>query len=1703
MPGVPGGAPDNFGGVPAAGNSGLELLRAARKALAVGDVRRAQTLVQQARSQQAQFDPVGDTPERVEALIRRHQDVMAMPNNTEGYRRAYAKLLVEQAYGLLRSGDLAEAEELANQAARQGVTYSPFEQTPQDLLRQIAAARRQLGPAAYAAAPHSQFASQESDGALRRPVGEEGPQAPNMPIGSVTPELRQEALELVRKSREALAAGQYQWAEDLAKRAARMRLPDEVFGPPENQPGQLLYEIRLARSRQSQVLPASASYPVTHAGGEGPADQSAQRAFYQPHTDGTRNVRAGHEVAVRPDGYYHLAQVPTPAPPRQDAGSEPRPPAQPRETVGMSLFRQGEEALRAHDKDRAYQFFRQAANYMHELDAESQQRLRERLTLLAPPAARPAEQPGRPATEEAAMALSAQARQAYQDVLAQESKAKALRATDPKGAMKLLEDTRTRIEGAGLDTATRNRLLVHLDRAIAETKQFIEHNRPHIELEDRNRQIRDEIEREQRLKVEIEAKYALLVNEFNRLMDEQRFEEAEVVAKRAAELDPQNPVSQQLLWQSKFVRRFMNNEAVKAAKEDMFVRALGRVEEAAVAFDDMRPYQHGDVRQWEELTRSRARFAARRGRPRSEREMEIERKLRTPVSLQFQNASLGRVLDYLAKVADVNLYLDPQGLAQEGVTTDTPVTIDLRQEITLKSALNLILEPLHLKYTIKNEVLKITSEQMRDSDLYRVTYNVADLVVPIPHFVPSPRMGLAGAVHDALGNFGYGGGAGGFGSLNTPLAVVASKDGSKGSAAINPAVLAQVAGPSMASGAIPTHTGPIGFGPGGLGGGAQADFDSLIDLITTTVRPDTWDAGGGAGTIAPFETNLSIVVSQTQEVHEEIVDLLEQLRRLQDLQVTIEVRFITLNDNFFERIGIDFDFNVDDNIDGKPGQPFGRIVGPPPAIGQPPIRDFQNVDHGKNVTVGLSPQLTTGMNPDLPSVFAADLDIPFRQNSFGLAVPQFGGYQAAAGATLGFAILSDIEAFFFIEAAQGDRRTNVLQAPKVTLFNGQQAFVSDTSQTPFVISVIPVVGDFAAAQQPVIVVSVAYPGAAPEVVEREVLDPLEEAISGISGVDQIRGIAYEGFAQIIVLFSYEKNLQEASSDLRDRISVIRGQLPPEMEEPVLSRVDPQDLPILSLALFSPRRGPAELTALADPAILKELRSVPGVAQANLVGGVQPEMRVELRPEALRAAGISLAEVVQALQLQNLAAPVGSLEDGRTTRAIRLQGRLQTPDEFAQVVVARRGNRLVRLGDVATVWLAPEEPTSLARYNGRPTVGIDLVKAKGYSTTQVVDEVLRRVDALRARLPADVRLDVIQNSGERVRRSVGNVQRSLFEGALLTVVVVFFFLASWRSTVITGLALPISVISAFTAVWAFGFTLNVMSLLGLSLAIGLLIDDAIVVRENIVRHVEMGKDHYTAAREGTAEIGLAVAATTFSIVATFVPIAFIGGVAGQWFKPFALTIAAAVLVSLVVSFSLDPMLSAYWPDPQLHRRSSRHPLMRLAYAFNRRFDRAAERYQGIVAWALDHRGATFAIAIGSLVLALVLHLAFGGTEFVPRSDRSEFRVLVETPPGTALAATEHQAERAAAALRRFREVAYTYTTVGGAGGIFSGVGSTQASIYVRLVPKHERSLSQRAVADSARAVLQRLGGAKYAVFASGFGATTNRSRSSFAGRRSAR
>ena len=629
--------------------------------------------------------------------------------------------------------------------------------------------------------------------------------------------------------------------------------------------------------------------------------------------------------------------------------------------------------------------------------------------------------------------------------------------------------------------------------------------------------------------------------------------------------------------------------------------------------------------------------------------------------------------------------------------------------------------------------------------------------------------------------------------------------------------------------------------------------------------------------------------------------------------------------------------------------------------------------------------------------------------------------------------------------------------------------------------------EFPDIQQPVVSVTIPYPGASPEVVEREIVEPVEEAIFGISGLDGelTTSSSIDGMALFTVFFDFEKDVQEASQDVRDAISGIRGDLPPEMEEPIIQRFDPAEEPIVSLTLSSDAVPATALSRIADPTVTRELRSVPGVAQASVVGAIVRELTVELRPEALQSSGVSVADVVQSIQAQNLAAPVGRVNAELNERTIRLLGRPEAPSDFESIVVAERSGRTIRLGQLADVRDGTEEPRTLALFNGKEAVGINVIKAKGYSTTAVADEIRQQVAELQPRMPPGVKLEVVQDAGERVSAAVQNVQEALIEGALLTVLVVFLFLNSWRSTVITGLALPVSVLASFIAVWAFGFTLNTMSLMGLSLSIGILIDDAIVVRENIVRHIEMGKDHYTASREGTDEIGLAVTATTFSIVAVFVPVAFMYGVAGQWFKPFALTIACAVLVSLFVSFSLDPMLSAYWADPQVEAHERRNPIARALDRFNRWFDRQAERYERVIGWALDHRLAMVGLALGSFIGAIALQAVWGGAGFVPVSDRSEILFIVETPASSSLEYTRIKSEQAARLARAHPQVRYTYTTIGTPLPL-RAQGVDQAQIYVRLVPKKDRDISQEALGQELRREVQQLGGAKVSVFTSGFG-----------------
>ena len=853
---------------------------------------------------------------------------------------------------------------------------------------------------------------------------------------------------LMSQAEQLLVWKEYEDAERLATDAARIPV---TYGPFDAKPDDLLNRLgaarrRSGRFRDNEVAPVGFDTPVAPEGtATAPANAVAQQAPPRQGPEAARGVQpaAQGKAGTNQRAFYDANRDPTrniPVTGKADAG----PPMNPKE----DLFRIPDLAAPAPATTRV-----SGESPAENVDA-AQPAVPQRIEPVVP-AQRPA-----PAAASAGSLLTKTAadeqvlaRKVIADLAAQRSEAKRLQATDPKKSLEILRQARESIEKSGLDTETRDRLLRSADRGISDAEQYIETNRPRIELDERNQSVKDEIDREQKVKVEVQEKLAYYVDDFNKLMDEQRWPEAEVVAKRAQELSPEEPVVQQLLYQVRFVRRLANSKQIQSDKENGFVEAMNSVDAAATAFDDRNPIQFASVEKWESLSKSKFRQKVEGRSRRSEKEIEIEKSLKTPVSLKFQDAPLSEVMDHLKTLAGVNIYTDPQGLAAEGITTDTPVSIDLTSPISLKSALNLILGPLHLSYVIKDEVLKVTSEQLRDSEVITVTYNVADLVVPIPNFAPDGNMGLTGALNSAQASARAGMG-GGLYSSDAPLAV-ASANGANTNAVMDPRILAQIGG----SGGPMSGMNSLSNGPGGLSGGAQPDFDSLIDLIVQTIQPDSWDANGGPGSVTRFQNNLSLVISQKQDVHEEIADLLSQLRRLQDLQVTIEVRFITLNDNFFERIGIDFQMSLQDFA---PGSLIGS--GNVGTLGQgSALASYDPQLTRKNsATVGTS---AAGLNQ-----FTDDLNIDLTQGSFAAAVPQFGTYAAGSGATLGFAILSDIEAYFFLEASQGDRRSNVLQAPKVTLFNGQQAFVSDTSQSPFVISVIPVVGDFAAAQQPVIVV---------------------------------------------------------------------------------------------------------------------------------------------------------------------------------------------------------------------------------------------------------------------------------------------------------------------------------------------------------------------------------------------------------------------------------------------------------------------------------------------------------------------------------------------------------------------------------------------------------------------------------------------------------
>jgi HAE1 family hydrophobic/amphiphilic exporter-1 len=612
---------------------------------------------------------------------------------------------------------------------------------------------------------------------------------------------------------------------------------------------------------------------------------------------------------------------------------------------------------------------------------------------------------------------------------------------------------------------------------------------------------------------------------------------------------------------------------------------------------------------------------------------------------------------------------------------------------------------------------------------------------------------------------------------------------------------------------------------------------------------------------------------------------------------------------------------------------------------------------------------------------------------------------------------------------------------------------------------------------PTVVVTVDYPGASPEIVEAEVTKKIEEAVNTVAGISSLYSRSYEGSAVIVVEFNLDVDGRKAADDVREKVSLMRPLLRDEVKDPRISRFDPAAQPIFNIAVLANDAStpPQALTTWATQVLQKRLENVRGVGAVTLIGGVERQVQVLVRPAAMEALGITTEQVAAALRSENQELPLGALRSPEQERVVQINARLKTPADFKDIVVARKSTgAVVKLWQVADVVDGPQEQETLALYNGQRTVLLSVQKSQGENTIAVVDGLKKVLADSKALTPANMRTEINRDNSRGIRVSVANVQRTLLEGASLTVLIVFLFLNSWRSTVITGLTLPIALIGTFLFMYLFGFTINTITLMALSLCVGLLIDDAIVVRENIVRHVQMGQSPHDAALKGTDEIGLAVLATTMSIVAVFLPIGFMGGIVGKFFHEFGITIVAAVLISMFVSFTLDPMLSSVWHDPAAAHGSHLgdkpvtlydKTLGRVTALFDRLTVLLSDLYQSLLAWSLVHKIKTVLVATATFVLAMAL-LGMIGKEFVPKADFSETQVNFYTPVGSSLEVTEMRAKQIDAALRELPEVRHTVTTINSG---FSQ-GKIYGAVYVRLQDRKDR---QRSVTDLVTPMRERL------------------------------
>jgi hydrophobic/amphiphilic exporter-1 (mainly G- bacteria), HAE1 family len=594
---------------------------------------------------------------------------------------------------------------------------------------------------------------------------------------------------------------------------------------------------------------------------------------------------------------------------------------------------------------------------------------------------------------------------------------------------------------------------------------------------------------------------------------------------------------------------------------------------------------------------------------------------------------------------------------------------------------------------------------------------------------------------------------------------------------------------------------------------------------------------------------------------------------------------------------------------------------------------------------------------------------------------------------------------------------------------------------------------------PVVVVLTRLPGAAPEDVETEITEKIEEACNTISGIEEMTSITTEGVSQVVIRFVLEKNTDVGSQEVRDRLQLIVPDLPKGIDLPTVQKLDPDASPVIYFALRWPGRPVQEVTELADKRVRRYFESVNGVGQVAVVGGQKRQVNVWLDPVRMRAVNIAAVDVQRAIASQNLTMPGGRVDTGPEQLTLRIHGRVERAEEIGDLVVRHEAGHSIRVRDVGRVEDGGEEPRSAALLNGDPSIVLAVRKQSGSNTVEVVDAVKARLQDLKKTLPAGAQVDVVRDDSGAIRTSVSGVKEHLVLGALLAAIVVFLFLGNVRSTVIAAVAIPVSIIGTFALMWGMGFTLNTITLLALALAVGIVIDDAIVVLENVFRYVdEKGVPPRRAAIDATKEIGLAVLATTLSLIAVFLPVAFLGGIPGRFLKSFGVTMAFSIAISLFVSFSLTPMMTSKWLRPKV--ANAKKALGERVTDF---FYRPIERgYMSVLRFVMKRRWVVVLAAGATLASCAPLAKA-ANKGFLPVNDEAHFEVVIRAPEGTSLAETQLISERIARELRTWPEVTRTLLTIGDDNARTQNVGR----VYVRLVEPQLRKATQNELMNKTR------------------------------------